>query len=187
MFLWEKGSHRDQRNHYSITYQCSVTFWYGFGSEDPYHWTADPDPALFFSRFHKASKLTRNTGKFLLMTYCRYIYISLHWKVIKKSQNCENQEVFTFFLLFHRRILIREAQKLTDPNSEHRHKFYLHSRWIYFFNRDWISLFDVLPGSWLGSNIQVSEAYLERLSDAAMETYAMVATLSRYSHWRRFA
>jgi hypothetical protein len=51
-----------------------------------------------------------------------------------------------------------------------------------FFNRYWISLFDVLPGSWLGSNIQVSEAYLERLSDAAMETYAMVATLSRYFH-----
>lgn len=32
-----------------------------------------------------------------------------------------------------------------------------------------------------GSNIQVSEAYLERLSDAAMEIYAMVCSLSRAS------
>ena len=30
-----------------------------------------------------------------------------------------------------------------------------------------------------GANIQVSESYLERLSDAAMETYAMVSCLSR--------
>ncbi len=112
------------------------------------------------------------------MTYSRYIYISLQWKVIKKSQNCENQGVFVFFAFW---------RKDPDPGGPKTHGSGFGTLPQILFaqqiNRDWISLFDVLSGSWLGSNIQVSEAYLERLSDAAMETYAMVATLSRYSHW----
>ncbi len=130
------------------------------------------------------NKLTRNKffSKFFCLRLTVGTFTSLFIEKSLKSHKTVKIKKFFHFLLFGGRIRIREAQKLTDPDSEHCHKFYLHSKWIKFFNRDWISLFDAWRGLWLGSNIQVSEAYLERLSDAAMETYAMVATLSRYFH-----
>jgi hypothetical protein len=62
--------------------QCpgSVTFWYGFGSADPYHWLTDPDPdpALFLSAFQYINKKSFFTRIFAYyLRYRRYIYISL--------------------------------------------------------------------------------------------------------------
>ncbi len=54
--------HRGQVGHNSFE-QCSgtVTFWYGFGSSDPYLWLMDqnpaPDPALFVSDLQDANKI----------------------------------------------------------------------------------------------------------------------------------
>jgi hypothetical protein len=54
----------------------SVTFWYGFGSADPYLWITDTDPALFFCGFRDANKTKSVSHKFLLITSRRFIYIS---------------------------------------------------------------------------------------------------------------
>jgi hypothetical protein len=57
---------------------------------DPYHWITDPDPdpALFFSGF-PVGQQQLILKSFFLMTYRRYIFISLKDKKnIKKPQNC---------------------------------------------------------------------------------------------------
>jgi hypothetical protein len=45
-----------------IMASCSVPdpchFWYGDGSSDPNHWVADQDPALSFSDFQDAKKIS---------------------------------------------------------------------------------------------------------------------------------
>jgi hypothetical protein len=63
-----------------------VTFWYGSGSQDPYHWLMDPDPALFFSSFQNANK------SFSLIIFRRYIYISLP----SHESNEEQQTKFSY-------------------------------------------------------------------------------------------
>ncbi len=81
-----------------------------------------PDPALFVCELQKIGFFL----SFLLIAFCRYIYIILHrYKAINKSQHIRNQgfSFLTIFALYGRiRIRIhtsdkriREAQKLTDP------------------------------------------------------------------------
>jgi hypothetical protein len=70
-----------------IIQQCSgsLTFWYGFGSFDPYTQLPDPDPALFGGGFQEANKkwvifcLLLTVG-----TLNRSLKITCHWEVTKE-------------------------------------------------------------------------------------------------------
>jgi hypothetical protein len=82
--------------------QCwgSVTFWYGSGSEDPYLWLTDPDPA-------RPSRWQLNKSFFYLVFLYYFLKLHLHHfskiKVIKKSQNIRNEGFSYYFLLEERR------------------------------------------------------------------------------------
>ncbi len=53
---------------------------------DPQHWVTDPDPALFSSGFQDAKKFKNKPFKiFLLITFCRYIYISIQRQQVMKK------------------------------------------------------------------------------------------------------
>ncbi len=71
-------------------------FWYGSGSEDPWLWPMDPDPAIFVLDPRDANK-NYFFYVFLPITFWKYIYIIfLREKVIKKSQNSRNQS-FSYY------------------------------------------------------------------------------------------
>jgi hypothetical protein len=83
------------------------------------------------SLFSMAFKSTIN--KFLFQSFfCLLLTVVTFTSVFNekslKSHKTVKIKVFLLFLLFDERIRIREARKLTDPDSEHCHKFYLHSR-----------------------------------------------------------
>ncbi len=74
-----------------------MTFWYGFGSADPYHLFTDPgldpdpDPALYFSDFQDVIKKNKFVSPFFAYyctAYCGCSYISLKEN---KSQNLRKQ------------------------------------------------------------------------------------------------
>ncbi len=70
--------------------------------------TTDPGPALLGSGFQDANK----NKVFLLISYCRYINISLQRKhVIEKSQNSRNHGLSLFFGLLMEGSGITDAQK----------------------------------------------------------------------------
>ncbi len=97
-------------------YQCSrsMRFWYGSGSGsvDPYLWQTDPDP--LFSSVNFKTPTTTKISTFLLISF---------WRYNKEVKNSSNLGFFLLFLLYDRRIRIREAQKHrdpTDPDPKHR-------------------------------------------------------------------
>ncbi len=57
----------------------------------------DPDPAIFFIDLQDPQQKTSFKKVFLIITFCRYIYIIFQiWKGQKKSQNSRNPG-FSYF------------------------------------------------------------------------------------------
>jgi hypothetical protein len=88
-------SKHDPRTHSNPDplWQCSgsVTFWYGFGSADPYHLFTnpgldpDPDPALYFSDFQDVNKKNKFVSPFLLITVL--LTVGAHTSVLKRTSH----------------------------------------------------------------------------------------------------
>jgi hypothetical protein len=79
----------------------AVTFWYGAGSADPYHWPTDPvrdtDPAPVPDHALSVSGF-QNVNKKYIFYY--FLIVCFHQSSkIKKSQNSKNQGFSYFFLL----------------------------------------------------------------------------------------
>ncbi len=82
-----------------IRRQCcgSVTFWYGSGSANPYHWLPDLDPDTAFSS--GADKMP--TKKCFLLEFFAYFFLNVHLKqfsqiVKEKSRNSKNHSFLSF-------------------------------------------------------------------------------------------
>ena len=61
----------------------SVAFWYGSGSDDPYHWFMYPDTAIFVSGWQDANTKI----SFFLKFFCLYVHQPSRRKVKKKPQS----------------------------------------------------------------------------------------------------
>jgi hypothetical protein len=61
--------------------------------QDPYYWITDPDPALFSVAF----KMPTNY-KFLLITFCRYIYIIIQRYKLLRSHKVTKLEIKAFII-----------------------------------------------------------------------------------------
>jgi hypothetical protein len=71
----------------------SVAFWYGSGSDDPYHWFMYPDTAIFVSGWQDANTKI----SFFLKFFCLYVHQPSRRKVKKKPQNSKIKDLLTFF------------------------------------------------------------------------------------------
>jgi hypothetical protein len=102
-----------------------VTFWYGSGSADPYHWLTGPDPdsdlapdpAFFVSGWQDANKKFKVLKKFFRLILFEGTFTSVFKN--KRQKEVKKYEKFRIFLIVVRRIQtpIRMAPKTYGSRS----------------------------------------------------------------------